>query len=134
MTKKKDWDNNNYLSKLIWLFTLLIVTDILLIFFALKEPIVVVEYQNESCDNIIDTSYTYDPTTVNWSFLNLPAKHIDNLWFNEDLYCWQIPSRPVCKYIELKNGTLIQKGECYMTYNYVIECINKSEVVGEVTR
>jgi hypothetical protein len=40
----------------------------------------------------------------------------------------------ICEYIELKNGTLIPKGLCYTTYNYILKCINKSEVKGIVTK
>ena len=51
-----------------------------------------------------------------------------------ELYCYRVPSPSKCEYIELKNGTLIPKGLCYTTYNYLVRCINKSEVSGVVTK
>ena len=52
----------------------------------------------------------------------------------DELYCYRVPSPSKCEYIELKNGTLIPKGLCYTTYNYLVRCINKSEVNGVVTK
>jgi hypothetical protein len=51
-----------------------------------------------------------------------------------ELYCYSVPSPSKCDYIELKNGTLIPKGLCYTTANYLVRCINKSEVNGVVTK
>jgi hypothetical protein len=52
----------------------------------------------------------------------------------DEFYCYRVPSPSKCEYIELKNGTLIPKGLCYTTYNYILKCINKSEVKGIVTK
>jgi hypothetical protein len=44
-----------------------------------------------------------------------------------DEVCYTVPSPPKCNYIEFTNGTKIIK-ECFQTYNYILQCFNKSDI------
>lgn len=62
-----------------------------------------------------------------------------SFWYNDregrtnlNTFCYKIPSPPKCDYILLKNGTKIPAGSCYQTYNYIVKCIDKSEIVGVI--
>jgi hypothetical protein len=100
-----------------WILFLIIINTIMLAIVVIDKPVILIEEKNQTCNqNIVDTSYgTGRP------------------YNSSDLFCYSTPSKPKCDYILLKNGTKISKGNCFMTFNYVVTCINKSLVKGEVT-
>ena len=110
----KQQQNEDKIIKIIeWILFLIIINTIMLAIVVIDKPVILIEEKNQTCNqNIVDTSYgTGRP----------------------DLFCYSTPSKPKCDYILLKNGTKISKGSCIQTYNYVVTCINKSLVKGEVT-
>ncbi len=144
MDKKKKVDEKINLERIyniqILLIILIGINTIGILLLILNGPILTVEYKNKTCNDnsIVDTSWKLEENkSVNLTsffYMNYTKPKETIKYPGEDLYCWSTASKPLCKYIELKNGTLIPKGMCFVTYNYIIECVNKSEVVGEVTR
>jgi hypothetical protein len=112
-----------------WILFLVGINTLMLAIVIIDKPIIIIEERNQTCnaDKIIDNSFMCNDGFCNASYTNFYLKN------NNDSYCYSVPSEPKCNYIKLKNGTKIPKGSCIMTFNYVIKCINASEVEGEVT-
>jgi len=131
--KKKELEQN--LGRLIILLAVLAVSDFLLLVAATYSPVVTVEYKNQSCNynnyKPIDTSYNLS--------INENVPSVSEIWqgMNQNKTCFRIPSpmSPMkCEYVKLKNGTLISTGLCSVTFNYILKCVDNSEIEGKVTQ
>lgn len=109
-----------YVIGMIILLVICSLSLILIIIIAWNKPVILIEYKNQSCEmNTWTREYEYKP-----SF----DANGNGPFQEEGMVCFTTPSEPKCDYILLKNGTRISKGSCITTYNYVINCINKSEI------